>query len=86
MSGVSIYMFEYYNLSHFNDRKAIYPYYKADENVDLMNCIRNSCLQYGKSHEMTTAIDGKFSFNDLTMLFRPSLKKVDDPYRSLLNC
>lgn len=84
LSGVSVFMAGYYDLTHIGDMKAIYPYYKSAENESLMKCIQNSCLQFGESKTMVTAADGTFAFNDLTMLFRPSLKRVADPYRSLL--
>lgn len=84
LAGAVVNMEEKYDLDNPSDLRLIYPYNKTDENASLKDCISENCGHYENVLFMPTASDGNFAFNDLTMLYRNSKKKVWDPYRKLL--
>ncbi len=84
LPGVKVDMNEDYNFGYTDHVKAIYPYYKADENAGLLNCISTKCLNFYNGEFMITSSDGSFAFNDLTLLYSHTTKQVIGPYRKLL--
>ena len=84
VAGAKIDLNESYNLSPKNQIKVFYPYYKYTENQPIMNCYQNNCGQYFNSHMAITAADGKFMFDDLTMVYNTQTKSVTGPDRHLL--
>jgi len=84
VTGAKIDLNETYNLSPKNNLKIFYPYWMYDENQYVVNCLRDNCGQHFNSLMAITAADGKFVFDDLTMVYNTQEKAVTSPDRHLL--
>lgn len=84
IAGAKIDLNEQFNLSPKNNLKIYYPYWMYNENQPVVNCLQNNCGQYFNSLMAITAADGKFVFDDLTMVYNMQEKAVTGPDRHLL--
>lgn len=84
IAGAKIDLNETYGLSPKNNLKIFYPYWMYNENQPMVNCLQNNCGQYFNSLMAITAADGKFVFDDLSMVYNTQTKAVTGPDRRLL--
>lgn len=87
MAGVSLSMRETYEFKSQDQAKILYPAYKASQNSALNNCVNSSNSSINQcippDIKVISASDGTFTFNDLTLLFSKSSKKVIGPTRQI---
>ncbi|PKP47779.1 MAG: hypothetical protein CVT94_10295 [Bacteroidetes bacterium HGW-Bacteroidetes-11] len=82
--GAKVDLNETYNLSPKNNLQIFYPYWMYNENQPMVNCLQNNCGQYFNSLMAITAADGKFVFDDLSMVYNTQSNSVTGPNRHLL--